>query len=329
MADSRTIRKSVTNDQMTRFLIHMYSVTKRIDFCYGHRLLDYDGVCKHPHGHNAIAEIEVRTDARPPQHGVRLQRHQADCQRLDRSRARSQDAAAARRSAGGAAAAAGRADFSGRQQSDGRADRPPDFRLRAQQGLPVVRVTVWETPTSFAEYEPSRSLPSARSPVFVLVLSSSTSTGPWSIRGGIWRSPPTRCWCSAAASPFRSGNRPYGRGRRGDARARARSRRRVCSSRLTRSIVFSPSTTAGCWRSPGLRGHPRRARLRSRRHDARGLTNKPLESTRPILDRFELARHFSERRGAWWRRSAAEKAGSGRFSWLIARRRGYTGDDDP
>src|SRR5215471_3445076 len=39
----------------------MYSVTKRIEFCYGHRLLDYDGVCKHPHGHNAVAEIEVRT----------------------------------------------------------------------------------------------------------------------------------------------------------------------------------------------------------------------------------------------------------------------------
>ena len=40
----------------------MYSVTKRIDFCYGHRLLDYDGICKHPHGHNAVAEVEVRTD---------------------------------------------------------------------------------------------------------------------------------------------------------------------------------------------------------------------------------------------------------------------------
>jgi 6-pyruvoyltetrahydropterin/6-carboxytetrahydropterin synthase len=38
----------------------MYSVTKRIDFCYGHRLLDYDGICAHPHGHNAIAEIEVQ-----------------------------------------------------------------------------------------------------------------------------------------------------------------------------------------------------------------------------------------------------------------------------
>jgi 6-pyruvoyltetrahydropterin/6-carboxytetrahydropterin synthase len=41
----------------------MYSVTKRIEFCYGHRLLDYDGICKHPHGHNASAEIEVRTDS--------------------------------------------------------------------------------------------------------------------------------------------------------------------------------------------------------------------------------------------------------------------------
>ena len=40
----------------------MYLVTKRIEFCYGHRLLDYDGICKHPHGHNAVAEIEVRTD---------------------------------------------------------------------------------------------------------------------------------------------------------------------------------------------------------------------------------------------------------------------------
>lgn len=48
----------------------MYSVTKRIEFCYGHRLLDYDGVCKHPHGHNAVAEIEVRTDALDPRNMV-------------------------------------------------------------------------------------------------------------------------------------------------------------------------------------------------------------------------------------------------------------------
>jgi 6-pyruvoyltetrahydropterin/6-carboxytetrahydropterin synthase len=45
-----------------RYSLRMYLVTKRIDFCYGHRLLDYDGVCKHPHGHNAMVEVDVRTD---------------------------------------------------------------------------------------------------------------------------------------------------------------------------------------------------------------------------------------------------------------------------
>lgn len=40
----------------------MYLVTKRIDFCYGHRLLDYDGVCKHLHGHNAVVEVDVRAE---------------------------------------------------------------------------------------------------------------------------------------------------------------------------------------------------------------------------------------------------------------------------
>lgn len=40
----------------------MYLVTKCIEFCYGHRLMDYDGVCKHLHGHNAVVEIDVRTD---------------------------------------------------------------------------------------------------------------------------------------------------------------------------------------------------------------------------------------------------------------------------
>ena len=64
----------------------MYLVTKRIEFCYGHRLLDYDGVCKHPHGHNAVAEIDVRTDQLDePQHGRGLLRHQAARERLDRS----------------------------------------------------------------------------------------------------------------------------------------------------------------------------------------------------------------------------------------------------
>jgi 6-pyruvoyltetrahydropterin/6-carboxytetrahydropterin synthase len=35
----------------------MYRVRKQINFCYGHRLMDYDGPCMHPHGHNSKVEI--------------------------------------------------------------------------------------------------------------------------------------------------------------------------------------------------------------------------------------------------------------------------------
>jgi len=37
----------------------VYKVSKEIHFCYGHRLLDYDGKCAHPHGHNGKVEIEL------------------------------------------------------------------------------------------------------------------------------------------------------------------------------------------------------------------------------------------------------------------------------
>jgi 6-pyruvoyltetrahydropterin/6-carboxytetrahydropterin synthase len=37
----------------------MYRVTREISFCYGHRLLHYDGKCKHLHGHNGRAVITL------------------------------------------------------------------------------------------------------------------------------------------------------------------------------------------------------------------------------------------------------------------------------
>lgn len=40
----------------------MYTVLKEIHFCYGHRLLDYNGKCAHPHGHNGKIEIELEAD---------------------------------------------------------------------------------------------------------------------------------------------------------------------------------------------------------------------------------------------------------------------------
>ena len=40
----------------------MYSVTKEIYFCYGHRLMDYDGACRHLHGHNGKVEVELERE---------------------------------------------------------------------------------------------------------------------------------------------------------------------------------------------------------------------------------------------------------------------------
>jgi len=39
----------------------MFRVTREIRFCYGHRLLNYDGKCRHLHGHNGRAVIVLET----------------------------------------------------------------------------------------------------------------------------------------------------------------------------------------------------------------------------------------------------------------------------
>ena len=36
-----------------------HKVTRTIEFCYGHRLLDYDGKCRFLHGHNGLLEVDV------------------------------------------------------------------------------------------------------------------------------------------------------------------------------------------------------------------------------------------------------------------------------
>jgi len=132
----------------------MYSVAKRIDFCYGHRLLNYEGICKHPHGHNAVAEVEVRSATLDERHMVcdfgelkdvikgwidRELDHKmilrADDPLLEPLRQLGEPVFVV--------------------------DENPTvehiayliFRQTRREGFPVVRVTVWETPTSYATYE--------------------------------------------------------------------------------------------------------------------------------------------------------------------------------
>ena len=39
----------------------MFRVTREINFCYGHRLLDYEGKCRFLHGHNGRAVIALES----------------------------------------------------------------------------------------------------------------------------------------------------------------------------------------------------------------------------------------------------------------------------
>jgi len=131
----------------------MYLVTKRIDFCYGHRLLDYDGVCKHPHGHNAVAEIDVRTDALDRRNMVadfsdikRLVKGWID-QELDHKMILRQDDPLV-----GPLRELGEPMYL--LESNPTVERIARliFEKTQELGFRVVSVRVWETPSSFAAY---------------------------------------------------------------------------------------------------------------------------------------------------------------------------------
>jgi len=131
----------------------MYSVTKRIDFCYGHRLVDHDGKCRHPHGHNAVVEIEVRSDTLDSRNMVRdfseikgAVKDWIDTELDHRMLLRHDDPLVA------ALQQLGEPVYV--LDSNPTVERIARliFDHVAAQGLPVVQVRVWETPTSFAEY---------------------------------------------------------------------------------------------------------------------------------------------------------------------------------
>ena len=134
-------------------LSSMYTVTKRIDFCYGHRLLDYDGVCAHPHGHNAVAEIEIGASTLDPRNMVVDFNDIKDAvkgwidRELDhRMILRSDDPLVkALRDLG---------EPMYLLESNPTVERISRliFDVAREQGLQVVRVTVWETPSSWATY---------------------------------------------------------------------------------------------------------------------------------------------------------------------------------
>ena len=131
----------------------MYAVTKRIDFCYGHRLLDYDGICKHPHGHNAVAEIEIAAPSLDARNMVadfsdikRLMKGWIDRELDHKMILRHDDPIVAPLQALGEPVYV--------LDSNPTVERIARliFDQGRELGLEVVTVRVWETPSSFASY---------------------------------------------------------------------------------------------------------------------------------------------------------------------------------
>ena len=131
----------------------MFKVTKIIQFCYGHRLLNYEGKCRYLHGHNARVEIELSAAALDSRGMVmdfievkqRLQGwidttldHKMILNRADPILA---SLTAAKEPV---------VPFEGNPTAEALAKFVYDH--AKSEGFPVTEIRFWETPTSFATY---------------------------------------------------------------------------------------------------------------------------------------------------------------------------------
>ncbi len=134
----------------------MYKVTKEIHFCYGHRLLNYDGKCRFLHGHNAKAEIELSSETLDHRGMV------MDFNEVKRRLQSWVDSTLDHKML------LNKADpllpaLKPETEPVVLMDRNPTAEVISQmiydyaknQGFPIAEVRLWETPTSFATYRPS------------------------------------------------------------------------------------------------------------------------------------------------------------------------------
>jgi 6-pyruvoyltetrahydropterin/6-carboxytetrahydropterin synthase len=132
----------------------MFQVTKEIHFCYGHRLLDYDGKCRYFHGHNGKLEVQLSAETLDAKGMVRdfteiktvLQtwvNEELDHRMLLNARDPMKEAL---RAAGEPIVL---------MESNPTAENIAKliYDTAKKKGLPVTSVTLWETPNSFATYK--------------------------------------------------------------------------------------------------------------------------------------------------------------------------------
>jgi len=131
----------------------MFKVTKHIDFCYGHRLLNYDGQCRHLHGHNGRVEVDIEADKLDARGMVvdfsdikRVLKAWIDETLDHRMLLRNDDPLLP--------TLRQRGELFYLMDENPTAENIAKliFNHARSQGLPVVEVRLWETPTSYATY---------------------------------------------------------------------------------------------------------------------------------------------------------------------------------
>jgi len=131
----------------------MFQVTQEIEFCYGHRLLNYAGKCRHLHGHNGRAVIVLEGEALDDR-GMLV-----DFSDIKQSvRTRIDDELDHRMILNEADPAVpffqeqGEPLFLLPENPTAETIAKLIFNFTKEQGFPVTEVSLWETPKSFATY---------------------------------------------------------------------------------------------------------------------------------------------------------------------------------
>ncbi len=141
----------------------MHIVVKRLSFCYGHRLMDYQGKCARAHGHNAVVEVELASGSLDSMGMVRdfgeVKRLLKDFieRNLDhRMLLRRDDPLIA------ALESVGEQVFVMDDNPTAENISKLLFEQAIDLGLPVVAVRFWESPNAMAEYRPEDRRPHQR-----------------------------------------------------------------------------------------------------------------------------------------------------------------------
>ena len=140
----------------------MFRVTKEIHFCYGHRLLNYAGKCRHLHGHNGKAVVTLEAASLDALGMVvdfsaikRVLGAWIDDTLDHRMLLHRDDPIVAELQKQGEPFVT--LDTNPTAENIARLI----FERAAACGLPVTEVTLWETETSFATYRPTPGAPDA------------------------------------------------------------------------------------------------------------------------------------------------------------------------